>query len=88
MNTDNNTTQMYISQLIAHSTFSDLSNTPTMLPFAVLFAVFMTANCEDVADVLTRMELKMTEMSETISKLEASLYKMFFVQYIYIIMYI
>ena len=45
-----------------------------MLALAILFAAFVTANCEDVSDVLTRMEMKMTEMSETISKLEVSLY--------------
>ena len=50
-----------------------ISNTANMLALAILFAAFVTAHCEDDSDVLTPVELKMTEMSETISKLKASL---------------
>ena len=63
---------MFVSQLIAHSAYAGLSNTPNMLVLAIVVAVFMTANCNNASDVLTQMELKtmMTEMTESISKLE------------------
>ena len=80
---DYNPIQMSISQLIAHSTFVGLSNTPIMLlVLAIVFAVFMTADCDNVSDVLAQVELKMTEMTETINKLEASLLNHFSVNQI------
>ena len=76
---------MSISQLIGHSTFVGLSNTPNMLlALAIVFAVFMTADCDNVSDVLAQVELKMTEMAETINKMEASLLNHFSVNQIYL----